>query len=165
MKHILSTLAVLTALSLGTAHAAGEQVWNAEINNTQKSCGIDFAPGSTQVGGILLQGESQSSSQKGLTFNLTSNTRQTSWSITEAKITQNAGRFAFDDNLLNVGGTNLTSVVVNDKEYAWSQVNQERQLQSNERRITLAPKINMQQQELPLGTTRIQGKIVLTCAD
>ena len=80
-------------------------------------------------------------------------------------MTQNTGRYDFDDNLMNVSDVSKTSIFVNDQEYAWNQVNQERVLTAKAKTLTLAPKINMLQQDLPLGTTHIQGKIVVTCSN
>ena len=149
------------------AHAAfpGEQVWDAEISNSQQTCGIDYPSGSTRVGGILTQGETGSTGAKGITFDLKTNAKNMSWKITEAKLTQNTGRYDFDDNLMNVSDVSKTSIFVNDQEYAWSQVNQERVLTAKAKTLTLAPKINVLQQDLPLGTTHIQGKIVVTCSN
>ena len=167
MKKLIATLTVIGALMSIPAHAAfpGEQVWDAEISNSQQTCGIDYPSGSTRVGGILTQGETGSTGSKGITFYLKTNAKNMSWKITEAKLTQNTGRYDFDDNLMNVSDVSKTSIFVNDQEYAWSQVNQERVLTAKAKTLTLAPKINMLQQDLPLGTTHIQGKIVVTCSN
>lgn len=166
-KLVLCAAILSSALFTTAANAAfaNEQVWDAEITNTQQTCGLDYATGSTRVGGILTQNESQSSGPKGITMNLKTNAKNMSWKITEAKLTQNTGRFDFDDNLLNVSDVNKTSLVVNDREYAWTNVTSEQTLQTNSKTLTLAPKINMQQQDLPLGVTHIQGKIVVTCSN
>ena len=87
-----------------------------------------------------------------------------SWKITEAKITDNAGRFDFNDDLLKVTDRKQSSLFVNNKEYDWSQVTQEQPVDPKAK-IRLAPKINLDATEFPLGTTKIQGKIVVTCSN
>ena len=168
MKNItFAALALIGAMFCSVAHAdfPGEQVWDAEISNDQQTCGIDYPANTSRVGGILTQGESGSTGAKGITFDLKTNAQYMSWRITEAKLTQNTGRYDFDDNLMNVSDRNKTSLFVNDQEYAWTDVNQERVLQTKSKTLTLAPKINLLQQDLPIGTTHIQGKIVVTCSN
>lgn len=162
----------LAAVTLGSAMAfastvyagfAGEQVWEATLNNQQKVCGIDYA-GNNGQGTILTKGESSTDTNKAIAFNLKSNTRNASWKITEAKLVEGNGRFDFDDNLLNVGDKSKTSLFLNNSEYEWTSVQQERNVDPRGQ-IKLAPRINLDQTEFPLGTTKIQGKIVITCAN
>ena len=143
--------------------AANEQVWEATHTNTQQVCGIDYA-NSKGAGQILTKGESNTDSSKAIEFKLKANTQRITWKITEAKVVENAGRFDFDDNLLNVNNKELTSLYVNNTEYDWSQSQQDHNIGTKDK-IRLAPKINLDATEFPLGTTKIQGKIVVTCSN
>lgn len=166
----MNTIRKIAIIGVGLSMAApsfaqvgkAEQVWDAEITNDTQTCQISNS-NANHVGGILLKGESQSSGPKGIAFDLTTNAPILEWQLTEAKITQNAGRFPFPDDLMGISSTNETSVVINDQEYAWANVNQAHALPSGQKHLTLAPKINMDKQNLPTGTTHIQGKIVITC--
>lgn len=162
---ILATGVALAAASLSAFAQTGkaEQVWDAEVVNDMQTCMLNNS-NSSHVGGILLKGESQSSGPKGIAFDMTTNAPVLEWQLTEAKITQNAGRFPFADDLMTISSTNETSVVINDQEYAWANVNQAHALPSGTKHLTLAPKINMDKQNLPTGVTHIQGKIVITCS-
>lgn len=168
MKSLRSVLAIASVGSIiafaSTANAgfAGEQVWEATLNNQQKVCGIDYA-GNNGQGTILTKGESSTDTSKAISFNLKSNTRNMTWKVTEAKLVEGQGRFDFDDNLLNVGDKAKTSLFVNNSEYEWTSVNQERSVDPKGK-INLAPRINLDATEFPLGTTKIQGKIVVTCS-
>lgn len=164
-KLILGVISVAAAIAFNSAYAgfAGEQVWEATLNNQQKVCGIDYA-GNNGQGTILTKGESSTDTNKAIAFNLKSNTRNASWKVTEAKLVEGQGRFDFDDNLLNVGDKNKTSLFVNNSEYEWTAVQQERSVDPKGQ-LKLAPRINLDQTEFPLGTTKIQGKIVITCAN
>lgn len=159
--------AILLSVFAFSAQAAfpGEQVWNASITNNQMTCGIDYAGGTPVEGGILTKGESGTSNSKAITFDIKANVQQVSWKITEAKLVQNTGRFNFDDNLLNVNDKDKTSIYINDQEYSWPDAAQNKQLQSGVKVVKLAPKINLDQDSFPMGTTRITGKIVVTCAN
>lgn len=162
MKNVKFAVTALVLSLSSTAFAAQEMVWDAEYTQTQMSCGIDFANGQ-QTGGILLKGEQGTDNQKAVNFVLKSNTARQSWKLTEAKLTQNTGRFAFADNLMTISDRSQTSVFINNQEYAWSAAAQNQQIQGNSKTLAIAPKINLDAQEMPLGTTHIQGKVVLTC--
>lgn len=162
-KKILLSIALVTSTSAMAAFPA-EQVWEATHTNTNQVCGIHYPNGSIATGQILTKGESNTDSSKAIVFDLKSNTKAMSWKITEAKITDNAGRFDFNDDLLKVTDRNQSSLFVNNREYDWSQVTQEQPIDPKAK-IRLAPKINLDATEFPLGTTKIQGKIVVTCSN
>lgn len=162
-KKILLSIALVTSTAAMAAFPA-EQVWEATHTNTHQVCGIHYPNGSIATGQILTKGESNTDSSKAIVFDLKSNTKAMSWKITEAKITENAGRFDFNDDLLKVTDRNQSSLFVNNKEYDWSQVTQEQPVDPKAK-IRLAPKINLDATEFPLGTTKIQGKIVVTCSN
>lgn len=162
-KKILLSIALVTSTSAMAAFPA-EQVWEATHTNNRQVCGIHYPNGSTATGQILTKGESNTDSSKAIVFDLKSNTKAMSWKITEAKITDNAGRFDFNDDLLKVTDRNQSSLFVNNREYDWSQVTQEQPIDPKAK-IRLAPKINLDATEFPLGTTKIQGKIVVTCSN
>ncbi len=161
MKKIMIAIALLSTTAF--ANAASEQVWNASLTNSQITCGIDYTGGTPVEGGILTANESGTNTSKAISFTLIANTQNVNWQITEAKLVQNTGRFDFSDNLLSVNDKTKTSVYINDQEYAWPDAAQAKALASNSRVIKLAPKINLEQSAYPLGTTRIQGKIVINC--
>ena len=162
MKTIKVAVSVIALALSSSAFAANELVWDAEYNQTQISCGIDYANG-VQVGGILTKGESGTDNSKAINFVLTSNTTQKNWRLTEAKLTQGTGQYDFADNLLTVSDRNKTSVFVNNVEYAWTDAAQAQNIAGNTKTLALAPKINLDQQGFAYGVTHIQGKIVLTC--
>ncbi|QQV92184.1 hypothetical protein MOC16_gp272 [Klebsiella phage vB_KpM_FBKp24] len=162
MKSIKIAVSVIALALTSSAFAANELVWDAEYNQTQISCGIDYANG-VQVGGILLKGETGTNNSKAINFVLTSNTAQKNWRLTEAKLTQNTGRFDFADNLMTVSNRDQTSVFVNNVEYAWTDAAQAQNIAGNTKTLALAPKINLDAQQMPFGVTHIQGKLVLTC--
>lgn len=162
--YLLGAVALASSLSI-SANAAfpAEQVWEATHTNTQQVCGIDYSNSAT-TGQILTKGESNTDSSKAIQFDLKSNTKNLNWKITEAKIVDNAGRFDFNDDLLTVNDRNLTSLYVNNVEYDWSQATQNHSVDPKAK-IRLAPKINLDATEFPLGTTKVQGKIVVTCSN
>lgn len=158
-------LACTLAFSAVSANAyTTEQVWEAEIRNNQRVCGIEF-DGGKKVGGILLKNEQGTNTEKAITFKVKSNVQDTYWKITEAKIIDNALEYSFEPNLMTQVTKENTSIFVNDREYAWKDTNVEQYLQKKDRQIKIAPKINMDLADLPYGTTRIQGKIVIVCSD
>lgn len=53
---------------------------------------------------------------------------------------------------------------MNNQEFAWADAKQEHSV-PKQSEIKLVPKINMEQQDLPYGTTTIQGKLVVTCTN
>ena len=165
MKKIAILGAILASSMTLTANAAfpAEQVWEATHTNTQQVCGIDYSNSAT-TGQILTTGEANTDSAKAIQFDLKSNTAKMNWKITEAKVVDNAGRFNFKDDLLTVTDRSQTSLYVNNVEYDWSQVNQNHSVDPKAK-IRLAPKINLDATEFPLGTTKIQGKIVVTCSN
>lgn len=165
MKKIAILGAILASSITLTANAAfpAEQVWEATHTNTQQVCGIDYSNSAT-TGQILTKGEANTDSAKAIQFDLKSNTAKMNWKITEAKVVDNAGRFNFKDDLLTVTDRSQTSLYVNNVEYDWSQVNQNHSVDPKAK-IRLAPKINLDATEFPLGTTKIQGKIVVTCSN
>lgn len=165
MKKIAILGAILASSMTLTANAAfpAEQVWEATHTNTQQVCGIDYSNSAT-TGQILTKGEANTDSAKAIQFDLKSNTAKMNWKITEAKVVDNAGRFNFKDDLLTVTDRSQTSLYVNNVEYDWSQVNQNHSVDPKAK-IRLAPKINLDATEFPLGTTKIQGKIVVTCSN
>lgn len=165
MKKIAILGAILASSMTLTANAAfpAEQVWEATHTNTQQVCGIDYSNSAT-TGQILTKGEANTDSAKAIQFDLKSNTAKMNWKITEAKVVDNAGRFNFNNDLLTVTDRSQTSLYVNNVEYDWSQVNQNHSVDPKAK-IRLAPKINLDATEFPLGTTKIQGKIVVTCSN
>lgn len=165
MKKIAILGTILASSMTITANAAfpAEQVWEATHTNNQQVCGIDYSSSAT-TGQILTKGESNTDSSKAIQFDLKSNTTQMNWKITEAKVVDNAGRFEFNDDLLTITDRSQTSLYVNNVEYDWSQVNQNHSVDPKAK-IRLAPKINLDATEFPLGTTKIQGKIVVTCSN
>lgn len=162
--HLLGAALLASAMSF-TAQAAfpAEQVWEATYTNTQQVCGIDYSNSST-TGQILTKGETNTDSDKAIQFDLKSNTKNVAWKITEAKVVDNAGRFDFSDNLLTVNDRTKTSLYVNNIEYDWTQATQNHTVKPKDK-IRLAPKINLDATEFPQGTTKIQGKIVVTCSN
>lgn len=160
-KLLLSTALVLSTASAMAAFPS-EQVWEATHTNNQQVCGINSAS-SNASGQILTKGESSTDGAKAIVFDLKSNTKNMSWKITEAKITDNAGRFDFNDNLLQVKDRNQSSLFVNNTEYDWERVGEEQSVDPKAK-LRLAPKINLDATEFPLGQTKIQGKIVVTCS-
>lgn len=157
-------LAMIIASPIATAYAMPkEQVWEATHTNTQQVCGIDYS-GSRASGQILTKGEQGTDSDKAISFKMKANTRHMTWKITEAKIVDNSGQFDFDDDLLKVSQKDLTSLYVNNVEYDWTSVRTD-QVTNPKATLKLAPKINLDATEFPLGTTKIQGKIVVTCTN
>lgn len=165
MKFIYAILSVFLVSLNASAAFPGEQVWNASITNNQITCGIDYPNGSPIEGGILTAGESGTDGSKAITFNLRTNTPTVAWKLTEAKIVNNTGRYSFGDDLTQISSTADTSVYVNNTEYSWAQAMQAHNVNSNTTVVKLAPKINMDQSLMPVGTTRIQGKIVVICSN
>ncbi|WP_368762023.1 hypothetical protein [Klebsiella pneumoniae] len=165
MKKSILTIVLALASTSALADFPGEQVWNASISNNQVTCGIDYPNGSPIEGGILTAGESGTDTGKAITFLLRTNTANASWKLTEAKLVSNTGRFTFGDDLTAISSKTDTSVFINNAEYSWSEALQAHNLGTNAKTLKLAPKINMEQQYLPTGTTRIQGKIVVTCSN
>lgn len=162
--YLLGAALVASAMSLTTQAAfPSEQVWEATRTNSQQVCGIDYT-NSSKVGQILVKGEAGTDGEGAIEFDLKSNTRQMAWKVTEAKLVENAGRFNFNDDLLTVNDRNQTSLYVNNTEYDWSQVSQDHPVDPKAK-IRLAPKINLDATEFPTGTTKIQGKIVVTCSN
>lgn len=165
LKSITLAAIAISAATMSTAYAgwAGEQVWEAVHTNTQQVCGIDANSG-TASGQILTAGETGTDSGKAIEFKLKANTRNMTYKITEAKLVENTGRFDFADNLLTVGDAAKTSLFVNNQEINWTAANQDRSVDPKGK-IRLAPKINLDATEMPVGTTKIQGKIVVTCSN
>lgn len=168
MKNTIK-FAIIAALSFASSAAmagyTGEQVWNASITNTQQTCGIDFANNASQTGGILVSNEQGSDNSKAIDFLLKANTANVTWAITEAHLTSNTGRFAFADDLTTVNDKSQTSVYVNNQEYSWTDATQPHTIAGNTKQINIAPKINMDQTSMPLGTSVIQGKLKVTCSN
>lgn len=163
IKKLLSAALLMSASVAAIAAFPSEKVWEATHTNTQQVCGIDYSNSVTN-GQILTKGESNTDGAKAIQFDLKANTRQIGWKITEAKITDNAGRFNFSDDLLTISDKNQTSLIVNNVEYDWIQAGQNHNVDPKSK-IRLAPKINLDATEFPLGTTKIQGKIVVTCSN
>lgn len=161
----LLVLASLSFSSFTMAGYTGEQVWNASVVNTQKTCGIDYADGASNTGGILTSGEQGTDNGKAVKFLLKANTANVNWSITESHLVGNAGRFDFADDLTTVNDRSKTSVFVNNTEYSWAEVTQPHSMQSNQKTINVAAKINMDRTELPVGETKIQSKLKVVCSD
>jgi|AGFT01.1.fsa_nt_gi hypothetical protein len=161
-------LVLSSSASANPNYSASEQVWEAQRTNNVKTCGIGFANGSTQIGRILAAGES--ASQDGaVRFAFKTNANQISWKISEAKITDNANRFTFSNDLLNTS-TSTSSLFssVNGAgftEQAWNVARNEQRLSTQSGTIDLQPKINVNAEDFPLGTTKVQGKIIVTCSD
>lgn len=166
-KTIIASLVLLASATSTSAFAGftGEQVWNAAITNTQQTCGIDYANGTQTDAGILVAGETGSSGSKAIDFTVKANTANIDWKITETHLVENTGRFSFPDSMVGISDTSLTSVFVNDTEYAWANAAQDHVIPNNVKTIAIAPKINMDQADLPVGETKIQAKLVLTCSN
>lgn len=162
LRSIIATTAILFASASAMAFPS-EQVWEAQITNNQRVCGVEYKNGYAK-GGILVKGEQGTDNGKALVFKLKANTPQVTWKITEAKLIENRTEFDFDENLMNIQTKDKTSVYVNNKEYAWADTKQEQSV-PKQTEIKLVPKINMEQQDLPYGTTTIQGKLVVTCTN
>lgn len=164
-KIALATIAISTFASATMANAVNapqEQVWEAVIQNNNRVCGVEYN-GGKQVGGILTKAEQGTDSGKAITFRVKANTHDVYWKITEAKLIDNRDAYDFNENLMLQATKELTSVFVNNREYAWGDVQTPQYIQKKDKYIKLAPKINMDESDLPYGTTRIQGKIVVTC--
>lgn len=155
--------AIFIGLFTSVAQADTSQTFDAYVQNTQQICGINYSNSKTS-GEILTKGEQGTDSSKAIEFTVKSNTRYMTWKITEAHIVENADRFNFNPNLLLDTDRNDTSVYVNNNEYDWGQAQQENQITPNGL-LKIAPKINLDATELPLGSTHIQGKIVITCSN
>lgn len=164
---------IALALSLGISvfasatvanavNAPSEQVWEASIQNLQRTCGVEYKNGYVR-GGILVKGEQGTDNGKALAFKVKANTPQVSWKIIDAKLIDNRTSYDFNENLTQITTKDQTSVFVNNTEYSWSEAKQEHSV-TKQSEIKLVPKINMEQQDLPYGTTTIQGKLVVTCA-
>lgn len=163
MKKILLAIFATSVSFSALAAFPAEQVWEATHTNSQQVCGIDYS-NTKAAGQILTKDESNTDSSKAIQFDLKANTKKVAWKITEAKITDNAGRFNFNDDLTTITDLTQTSLYVNNVEYAWSQAKQDHTVDSKDK-IRLAPKINLDATEFPVGTTKIQGKIVVTCSN
>lgn len=163
LKKLLVVATFSLCASMANASFPTEQVWEATHTNTQQVCGIDYS-NSKGTGQILTKGEQGTDTAKAIQFDLKANTRTLSWKITEAKIVDNAGRFDFSDNLMTITDRTQTSLFVNNTEYDWSQSAQAHVVDPRSK-LKLAPKINLDATEFPLGTTKIQGKIVVTCSN
>lgn len=100
LRSILAST-VLAMSSLSAMAFPSEQVWEAQIQNNQRVCGVEFKNGYTK-GGILVKGEQGTDNGKALTFKLKANTPQVTWKITEAKLIENRTEFDFDENLMNI---------------------------------------------------------------
>lgn len=168
MKKVLSSIVLATVMAFSAAsQAAGdfpaEQVWEAQITNNARVCGLNYSAGSARIGEILTQSDALSS-DRGVKFDVITNTREVSWKLTEAKITDMVSEYSFKgkDDLFQADRKD-SSVVVNNREYAWADTKTPQVLQKSERTIAIAPKLNIDKQMLPVGTTKIQGKVVITC--
>lgn len=164
-------VALASALLLGSAvmsttamavQAPQEQVWEATINNLQRVCGVEYN-GAKSIGGILTKNEQGTDNSKAITFRVKANTQDVYWKITEAKIIENQQGYDFNADLMTQATKANTSLFVNNREYAWADTRQEQYIQKQDKYIKLAPKINMDESELPFGTTKVQGKLVVTC--
>lgn len=166
---IVATIAsVLSSSAMAVNYSATEQVWEAERNNTQLTCGIGFADGSPLRGTILAQNE-QPSVGGSVQFGFKTNANKITWKITEAKVTDNASNFTFSNDFFNTD-RNVTSLYasVNNagyNEYSWSDSHNDQNLPTKQGTIYLQPKINVPSEDFPLGTTKIQGKITVTCSN
>lgn len=164
-KIALATIAISSFAAASTASAVqapSEQVWEATINNSQRVCGVEY-DGARTIGGILTKNEQGTDNSKAITFRVKANTHDVYWKITEAKIVENAQMFDFSDNLLTQTTKENTSVFVNGREYAWNDVRVDQYMKKTDKFIKIAPKLNMDETELPYGTTKIQGKLMVTC--
>lgn len=157
------------AFALAPNYSAGEQVWEATRTNNQKVCGIGLT-GSNQIGTILAAGETANSGGS-VKYGFKTNANRISWKITEVKIVDNTRRFSFSDDLYNANlGIDVASLFtsVNGSgfhEIAWNDVKSDKYFDTRQGIIELQPKINVNAEDFPLGTTKIQGKIVVTCSD
>lgn len=153
----------LFSATVANASFPSEQVWEAQIQNNQRVCGVEYKNGYAK-GGILVKGETGTDNGKAITFKLKANTPQVSWKITDAKLIDNRTEYDFDENLSNISTKDKTSVFVNNQEYSWVEAKQEHTV-AKQTEVKLVPKINMEQQDLPYGTTTMQGKLVVTCSN
>lgn len=166
----LAFTAVSFSVPAAVNYTAGEQVWEAVRTNTQRTCGIGFTDGSPQVGTILASGE-QANDGGSVRFSYKTNANNISWKITEAKIVDMTNRFSFGDDLYNGNvdkkDSSLFASVNNAgyNEFSWNDVKGDRNFPTRQGTINLQPKINVASEDFPLGTTKIQGKIVVTCSN
>lgn len=156
-----------TAMS-AVNYSAGEQVWEAERNNTQRTCGIGISDGSPQRGRILAQNE-QPNEGGSVQFGFKTNAQNITWKITEAKVTDNANQFSFSESFFSTekSVTSLFASVngTGYSELSWNDTRTPQALQTKQGTISLQPKINVPGEDFPLGTTKIQGKITVTCSN
>ncbi len=164
-KIALATIAISTFASATMANAVnapGEQVCEAVYKPSQGVCGVEYNT-CYQIGGILTKNEQGTDSNKAITFRVKANTQDVYWKITEAKLTDNRESFDFNENLMTQVTKDKTSVFVNNREHAWADTKVDQYIQKQDKFIKIAPKINLDDTDMPYGTTRIQGKIVVTC--
>ena len=164
-KIALATIAISTFASATMANAVnapGEQVWEEVYKQSNRVCGVEYN-GGYQVGGILTKNEQGTDTNKAITFRVKANTHDVYWKITEAKLTDNRDAFDFNENLMTQVTKDQTSVFVNNRELAWADAKVDQYIQKQDKYIKIAPKINLDDTDMPYGTTRIQGKIVVTC--
>lgn len=168
MKTFFTAFIVLSLSLISAAASAafpGEQVWNATLTNTQQTCGIDYNNGTVQTGGILVNGEQGTDTSKAINFLIKANTPNVTWAVTESHLVSNTGRFAFSDDLTTISSKTQTSVFVNNTEYSWSEATQAHSVAGTTKALNLAPKIYLDTQEFPTGTTTIQGKVKVVCSN
>lgn len=164
-KIALATIAISTLVSATIANAVnapGEQVWEAVYTQNNRVCGVEYNSG-YQVGGILTKNEQGTDTNKAITFQVKANTHDVYWKITEAKLIDNREAFDFNENLMTQVNNEKTSVYVNNREFSWADAKVDQYIQKQDKYIKIAPKINLDDTDMPYGTTRIQGKIVVTC--
>lgn len=100
---------------------------------------------------------------KAITFQVKANTHDVYWKITEAKLIDNREAFDFNEDLMTQATKDQTSVFVNNRELAWADAKVDHYIKKQDKYIKIAPKINLDDTDMPYGTTRIQGKIIVTC--
>lgn len=161
-------LAMSSSVMAATNYSAGEQVWEAERNNTQRTCGIGMTDSSPQRGRILAQNELPDIGGS-VQFGFKTNAQNITWKITEAKVTDNANFFSFAESFFSTDkATTSLFASVNGggyNELAWNDSRTPQTLQTKQGTIALQPKINVPGEDFPLGTTKIQGKITVTCSN
>lgn len=158
----VTTISLFASATANAVNAPNEQVWEAVYQNNNRVCGVEYNSG-YQVGGILTKNEQGTDTNKAITFQVKANTQDVYWKITEAKLIDNRDAFDFNENLMTQVTKDQTSVFVNNRELAWADAKVDQYIQKKDKYIKLVPKINLDETDMPYGTTRIQGKIVVTC--
>lgn len=80
-------------------------------------------------------------------------------------MTSNREAFDFNEDLMTQATKDQTSVFVNIRELAWADAKVDYYIQIQDKYIKIAPKINLDDIDMPYGNTRIQGKSIVTCGD